>query len=77
MEERNENVHISEDISKEIEDAPEHVVTPTKILSTSEEKNKRNMISNEGKRKRGRPSDKDKEGLPKSNPKHKFSQKLH
>ena len=65
MEERNVNVHISEDISKEIEDAPEHV-TPTKILATSEEENKRNMISNEGKRKMGRPSIKDKEGLPKS-----------
>ena len=72
MEERNENVHISEDNSKEFEDAPESVGTPTNILPTSEEeKNKRNTEEQEnkyteGKRKRGRPSEKDKEGLPKS-----------
>ena len=70
MEERNENVHISEDNLKEFEDVPESVGTPTKILPTSE-KNKRNTEEgenkcNEGKRKRGRPSEKDKECLPES-----------
>ena len=54
MEERYGNVHISEDISKEIEDTPEHVVTPTKILLTSEEEENKcnNMISNDGNRKK-------------------------
>jgi len=61
MEEKNANVHISEDNSKEFEDAPESVRTPTKIFPTSEEENKRNTEEeenkrNEGKRKRGRPS---------------------
>ena len=50
MEESNGNVPISEDISKEIEDAPEHAVTTNKILLTSEEEESKynKMISNKG-----------------------------
>ena len=51
------------DKSKEFENMPESVGEPSKTLPTTEnEENK----CNEGKRKRGRPSEKDKEGLPES-----------
>ena len=55
MGEGNRNVSISEDMSKEIQDVPEHVVKPTKKLLTSEEEENKcnNMFSNEGKEKKG------------------------
>ena len=69
--ESNEKAHIAEDIPKDFEGMPGSIGTPSNILSTSEEKNKCNTEDgenkrNEGKRKRGRPSEKDKECLPES-----------
>ena len=68
MEDKNVKAHTSVDKSKE--DVLEGVGEPSETLPTSvNEENKRNEESeeikcNEGKRKRGRPSEKDKEGLP-------------
>ena len=60
--ENNDKAHIAEDIPKDFKDTPGSVGTPSNVLSTKDDENERN----EGKMKRGRPSENDRECFPKS-----------